>query len=356
MSAMTPRERVKRALRHQPTDRVPTDIWAVPETYCRLREHLRVAGDEEVRLALGIDVRVAGPRYTGPRLKASEPGATRDIWGVERKPMEVGGVRYLEVSRYPLAEVETAAEVDAYHWPDPGTYDFDEVARLAEAAGDHYVINVGHRLNRTSVLKCATYLRGMDTFLMDLTLRPEVARAIIRQVTDYYLAHNERIFQAGRGLVDAFLLGDDFGTQTGLLVGLECWREFFAPSLRQFVQQAHSFGLTVMMHSCGAVRELIDDLTGLGVEVLNPIQVRAAGMEIEGLKRDFGSRISFYGAIDIQETLPQGSVEEVQREVVHTIEVLGEGGGYILCPTHNIQSDTPVENILAVYRAARSMT
>ena len=356
MPAMAAKERVRRALRRRPTDRVPVDLWATSETYARLRECLNVATDEEVRLALGIDVRVAGPRYTGPELKASEPKATRDIWGVERTPMEVGGARYLEVSRYPLAGVESATEVEAYPWPDPGTYDFDEVARRADAVGDWYVINVGHRLNRTSVLKCATYLRGMDTFLMDLALRPGVARAIIRHVKDYYLAHNERIFRAARGLVDAFLLGDDFGTQTGLLVSLECWREFFAPSLREFVDLAHSYGLTVMIHSCGAVRELIDDLIGLGVEVLNPIQVRAAGMEIGGLKRDFGPRISFYGAIDIQETLPQGNVEEVEREVAHTIEVLGEGGGYILCPTHNIQPDTPVGNILAVYRTTGSMT
>jgi len=355
MSSVTGKERVARALRREPTDRVPVDLWATPETYARLRERLGVATDEEVRLALGIDVRVAGPRSTGPDPQAAEPGALRDIWGVERRPVEVGGARYLEVSRYPLAAVEPVAGGDAYPWPDPCAYDFDQVARQAEAAGDYYVINVGHRLNRTSVLKCSTYLRGMDAFLMDLTLRPKVARAIITRVTDYYLAHNERIFRAAKGLVDAFLLGDDFGTQTGLLVSLECWREFFAPSLEEFVALAHSFGLTVMIHSCGAVRELIDDLIGLGVDVLNPIQVRAAGMEIEGLKRDFGSRISFYGGIDIQETLPLGSVEEVEREVAHTIEVLGEGGGYLLSPTHNIQPDTPVENIFAVYRTSGSM-
>ena len=356
---MTSKERVRQALQHRATDRVPVDLWATPETYARLRQHFGAATDEEVRLALGVDIRVAGPRYTGPEskrsetpLEASEPGAVRDVWGVERKPVEVGGARYLEVSHYPLAGVRTVAEVDAYPWPDPETYDFDEVARQAEAAGDHYVVNVGHRLNRTGVLKCATYLRGMDAFLMDLALRPELARVIIRHVTDYYLAHNERIFRAARGLVDAFLMGDDFGTQTGLLVGRPCWREFFAPSLREFAALARDYGLTVMIHSCGGVRELIDDLIELGVEVLNPVQVRAAGMEVEGLKKDFGSRISFYGAIDIQEMLPHGSVEEVENEVERTIEVLGRGGGYILCSTHNIQPDTPVENILAMYRTA----
>lgn len=310
---------------------------------------------ERVRRALGVDIRVAGPRYIGPQPRASRPGAVRDLWGVEREPVEVGGVRYLEVTHPPLAEAETVAEVEAYPWPDPEAYDFDEVARQAEAAGDFYVINVGHRLNRTSVLKCAIYLRGMDNFLMDLALRPALARAIIRHITDYYLAHNERIFRAARGLVDAFLMGDDFGTQTGLLVSLESWREFFAPSLREFAALARSYGLTVMMHSCGAVRELIDDLIEVGVEVLNPIQVRAAGMDIEGLKETFGGRISFYGGIDIQQTLPRGTVAEVEAEVAHTIEVLGAGGGYILCPTHNIQPDTPVENVLAVYRTAGSL-
>ena len=352
---MTSKERVKAALARRPTDHVPVDLWATPETHGRLRAHFGVCCDEDVRLALGVDLRTVGPKCTGPELPPTESGALRDIWGVERTRVDSGAAQYLEVSRYPLAEVESVAEVDAYPWPDPTAYDFDEVARQGEAAGEHYLVNVGHRLNRTSLLKCAMYLRGMDTFLMDLTLRPELAQAIIKHVTDYYLAHNERTFEAGRGLVDAFMLGDDFGTQDGLLVGAECWREFFAPGLREFAAQARSYGLTVMMHSCGAVRELIDDFVELGVEVLNPVQVRAAGMAIEGLKRDFGDRIAFYGGIDIQETLPRGTVEEVEREVADTIQVLGADGGYILAPTHNIQVDTPVENVLAMYRAAGSM-
>jgi len=198
-------------------------------------------------------------------------------------------------------------------------------------------------------------LRGMEQFLTDLALRPDLARAIIRHVTEHYLIHNEGLFRAARGLVDAFLMGDDFGTQTGLLVSLPMWREFFADSLRAFADLAHAYGLTVMLHSCGAVREIVDDLIGLGIEVLNPVQVRAAGMDIGELKRDFGARVSFYGAIDIQETLPRGTLTEVEREVARTIGVLGAGGGYILSPTHSIQPDTPVENILAVYRQAGSM-
>jgi len=352
---MTPKERVRRALRHQPTDRVPVDLWATPETFANLRRRLDVATDDGVLLALGVDIRVAGPRYTGPEFPASEAGAVRDLWGVERKPVLAGAARYLEVSRCPLADVETVAEVDAYAWPDPEAYDFDEVARQAEAAGDCYVVNVGHRLNRTGVLKCAIYLRGMEQFLTDLALRPDLARAIIRHVTEHYLVHNEGLFRAARGLADAFLMGDDFGTQTGLLVSRPMWREFFADSLRAFADLAHTYGLTVMLHSCGAVREIVDDLIGLGVEVLNPVQVRAAGMDIEELKRDFAGRVSFYGAIDIQETLPRGTVEEVEREVARTIEVLGAGGGYILCPTHSVQPDTPVDNILAVYRQAGSV-
>jgi uroporphyrinogen decarboxylase len=127
------------------------------------------------------------------------------------------------------------------------------------------------------------------------------------------------------------------------------WREFAAPYLKRLADICHSAGVAFMLHSCGAVRELIPDFISIGVDVLDPIQTMAAGMEPAGLKRDFGDRIAFHGGLDTQSTLPFGSPQEVRAEVRNRVGTLGKGGGYIIAPSHNIQPDTPVENILAMY-------
>jgi uroporphyrinogen decarboxylase len=130
------------------------------------------------------------------------------------------------------------------------------------------------------------------------------------------------------------------------------FRRYFAPKLKEFAAQAKSYGLKVMLHSCGSVRELIPDIIGIGVDILNPVQVHAKGMIPRELKKEFGDRICFHGGIDIQHTLPFGTIQDVEREVEDRIRVLGKNGGYILASTHNIQTDTPTENILKMYKTA----
>ena len=350
---MNSKERVLAAVEHRRPDRLPVDFWGTPETWERLQAHLNLPNGEALLQALGVDLRVAGPKYIGPELEPNERGELKDVWGVVRKKVEYEGGYYLEVCHSPLAQVTEPSELDHYPWPDPDWYDYDEVARQAEKYAEYAIINGGGRLNRASLLHAAMYLRGMDLFMMDLALRPQLAKAILKHIAQCYLAHNERVFRASRGLVDIFMLGDDFGGQEGLLMSLAMWREFFAPGLREFMAQAKSFGLKVMFHSCGSIKALIPDFIGLGVDILNPIQVRAKDMEPEVLKAEFGEKIAFHGAIDIQETLPRGSVDEVRAEVRKMKRTLGPTG-YILAPTHNIQVDTPVQNILVMYDEAKA--
>ncbi|KPJ58737.1 MAG: hypothetical protein AMS15_07755 [Planctomycetes bacterium DG_23] len=351
---MNSKERVLAAVEHRRPDRLPVDFWATPETWGHLVAHLNLADDEALLQNLGVDMRIVRPKYIGPELKVNERGQLKDIWGVFRKKVQYDGGYYWEVCHSPLAEVKEISELERYPWPDPDWYDYDEVARQAEKHPEYAIINTAGRLNRTSLLHAAMYLRGMDLFMLDLALRPDLARAILGQIAAYYLAHNERIFRAARGLVDIFMLGDDFGGQEGLLVSLAMWREFFVPGLGEFIAQAKSFGLKVMFHSCGSIKALIPDLIGLGVDILNPIQVRAKNMQPAVLKAEFGEKIAFHGAIDIQETLPRGTVDEVRAEVRRMKKALGPTG-YILAPTHNIQIDTPVENILAMYEEAKCL-
>ena len=351
---MNSKGRILAAVEHAPCDRLPVDFWATSEIKERLKAHLNLPSDEALLQALGVDIRIVRPKYIGPELKVNECGKLKDIWGVLRKKVKYDGGYYWEVSHYPLAAVEESSELAGYRWPDPDYYDYGEVARQAENYPEYAVMNTAQRLNRTSLLHAAVYLRGMDLFMMDMVLRPQLAKAILKHIAAYFLAHNERIFRASRGLVDIFMLGDDFGGQDGPLLSLSMWREFFASGLGEFIAQAKSYSLEVMFHSCGSIKPLIPDLIRLGVDILNPIQVRAKDMDPVRLKAEFGERVTFHGGIDIQETLPRGTVDEVRAEVRKMKRALGPTG-YILAPTHNIQVDTPIQNVLAMYEEAKEV-
>jgi uroporphyrinogen decarboxylase len=351
---MTSKQRVLDAIDHKRTDRVPLDLWATKEVFDKLCAHFRTDRADDVMEELGIDIRRIEPKYIGPQLEASLEGKIKDIWGVTRRRIEYSGGNYLEVEHYPLEGEIGISDIESYPWPDPDHYDYSVIPRLCEKYGDYAILNVGNRLNRTSVLKAAMYLRGMQQLMIDMALNPPLVEALLEKIADYYLAHNERIFKAGEGLIDIFMMGDDFGTQKGLLVSPEMFRKFFAPKLKEFAAQAKTYSLKVMLHSCGSVRELIPDIIEIGVDILNPIQTSAKGMIPEELKEEFGDRICFHGGIDVQHTLPFGTTEDVEQEVKDRIRVLGKDGGYILASTHNIQPDTPIENVLKMYESVGS--
>jgi uroporphyrinogen decarboxylase len=351
---MTPKQRVLDAINHKRTDRVPLDLWVTKEVMSKLCAHFQTDEADTVMKELGADIRLVEPQYVGPPLEESPAGMTKDIWGVTRRRVEYSDGSYLETEDYPLDGDISITDIEGYTWPDPDHYDYSVIPRSCEKYGDYAILNVGNRLNRTSVLKAAMYLRGMQQLMMDMALNPPLVEALLEKISDYYLAHNERIFKAGEGLIDIFMMGDDFGTQKGLLISAEMFRRYFAPKLKEFAAQAKSYGMKVMLHSCGSVRELIPDIIEIGVDILNPVQTNAKNMIPEELKAEFGDRICFHGGLDIQHTLPFGTPEDVENEVKDRIRVLGENGGYILASTHNIQTDTPVENILTMYETAQN--
>lgn len=349
---MTPKQRVLDAINHNQTDRVPLDLWVTKEVMDKLCAYFQTHQADDVMKELRVDIRLVEPVYIGPSLEESLDGKIKDIWGVTRRRIKYSNGSYTEVDSYPLEGDITISDIQNYPWPDPDHYNYSVIPNLCEKYDDYAILNVGDRLNRTSVLKAAMYLRGMQQLMIDMALNPSLVNALLEKISDYYLAQNERIFKAGEGLIDIFMMGDDFGTQKGLLISPEMFREFFAPKLKEFTAQARSYGLKVMLHSCGSIRELIPDIIQIGVDILNPIQTSAEGMIPDELKRDFGDKICFHGGIDIQHTLPFGTTRDVESEVKERIRVLGKNGGYIMAPTHNIQTDTPIKNILTMYQTA----
>jgi uroporphyrinogen decarboxylase len=182
--------------------------------------------------------------------------------------------------------------------------------------------------------------------------RPEWVHFLCRTFTDFYLKDYTRAAEISGGRIDLYLVISDLGSQRGPLISVAMFREFVAPYLKEMVERIHSLGGRAMFHSCGMVRPFIPDLIELGVDVLDPIQPTGPEMQPEGLKRDFGDRLTFHGGMDMQNLLPHAPPAQVEAEARRYCEVAGAGGGYILAPAHLFQPDVPPENILAVYRGA----
>ncbi|MCE5237358.1 hypothetical protein LLH23_02580, partial [bacterium] len=329
---MDSRARVLTALFHQPPDRLPRDYWATPEVTQRLREHFGLPDRESLLRQLGIDLRyVEGPSYVGQSLRTHPDGSVEDLWGVRRRPRTVTGGSYTwtyqHVVQSPLQAAQTAADIEAYaRWPSADWWDYAQLRKQCRAQAGYAVVNAGDRLDRTAQLKPMMYLRGMEQTYLDLALNPDVAEAIIAHIVAYFLQYNECVFVAAGDAIDIFMMGDDFGTQTGPMMSLDTWRRFFREGFRRYIELAHGYGIKVMHHTCGSVVELIPEFIECGLDVLQSLQPRARGMELRVLKREFGTDLCFQGGIDIQETLPRGTPQQVREEVRAVMEA-GKGGG-----------------------------
>ncbi|MBA7697561.1 hypothetical protein ES703_106228 [subsurface metagenome] len=363
---MNSQERVRAAIAHEQPDKVPVDYWAVPEVDKILLGKFQLGNREELLNKLQVDFRYVKPVYAGSDFKEESDeslhrelsdGTFVDIWGVKRKKVNWGRGSYLEVIESPLREATNVREIENHSWPSVEDFDYQSISRQCSKYKDLAIILTGDRLTtRASVFKLAMYLRGMDKFLMDLVLSPKLVEALVGKLLEFHLEHNRRIFQAAAKEIDIFMLGDDFGTENGLLLSPSTFRRFFKPALRCLIDLAKKFNLKTMIHSCGGVREIIPDFIEMGLDILNPIQIPAQGMDPQELKEEFGKDICFHGSIDVQKELPFRTPEEIRKIVRSRINILGEDGGFILAPSHNLQPDIPVDNIVAMYEAKREYT
>lgn len=309
-----------------------------------------------------VDLRyIAGPSYVGPPLRQFSDGTREDIWGVRRQTVVVhtphGTESYEELAVAPLAAALSAEQVEAYdHWPSPDWFDYGPIEEQCRQIRSQrrVVVFEGDRLNRVAQLKPAMYLRGIALILEDMALRPDLALAVFGHIRSFYRGYLQRILSASRGSLDIVLTGDDYGAQNGPLVSPRMWVSLLGPGFAEYVGLIKSYGAVAMHHTCGSVRPLIPLMVERGLDVLQSLQPEAHGMQARDLKAEFGRRLAFHGGISVQRTLPYGTVEEVQQEVHERAEVLGRGGGYILCTSHNIQADTPLDNIIALLDAYRT--
>ncbi|MDI6755822.1 MAG: uroporphyrinogen decarboxylase family protein [Thermodesulfobacteriota bacterium] len=371
--SMTHRERVLAAINHQQPDKVPLDLGStvdssiVVDGYIRLAQHLGIAPkieithrmmqtvnvEERVLRALDIDTRGLFPGAPDKSV-AAELGLNqyRDAWGCVR--VKPPGSYYYDQINFPLQGDISLSDIVNYPWPDP-----DDPGWIRHLRGRLNWIR--QNTDCAAVLAVpapfvhmSQYLRGFQDWYMDFILNPNLLDALFNAVLEVNTHICKNILKEVGQEVDIILTADDLGTQNGLQVSYAHYRNHIHPRLEKYFRLIHDLTpAKILLHSCGSLAAIIEDLIQIGVDILNPIQVSAAGMDPAVLKQRYGDRLAFWGAINSQHILPFGGVEDVKREVETRVEQLGKGGGYVLGAVHNIQPDVPVENILAMYQHAR---
>lgn len=346
---MNHRERILAAIHHQPVDRIPTDIWATGEVWDKLRTHFRVGSVIEIYDELDIDgIMGITPPYIGPVVRR-EGDYHENEWGMGYRIQAYGTGAYDEQVRHPLAAAETIADLEAYPWPSPDWYDYGALPDLARKYPDR-AIECGY----TAVFYYHNLLRGLEQSLMDPLLRPEFTRCLIQHLSDFFNEYHRRCFEATRGLVHVTQVTDDWGSQYGLLTSKKVFDEFYRTATQCAIDLAKAYVIHVFHHDDGDMRPLLPTLVDMGIDILNPVQWRCGNWDLAAIKAQFGGRICFHSAVDNQETLPFGTPDDVRHEVKWLLETLGsDRTGFIIGPCHNLQPVTSVENILALYEAAR---
>jgi uroporphyrinogen decarboxylase len=348
---VTPRERWLALLEGRVPDRTPCDYWGTAEVTGRLMKDLGCAGERELWRKLGVDrlVRVA-PVHPRAIEKTWYIQSQYSVWGIGTREVAYGDGTYIESVSHPLAGAESAADVEQYAWPEASEWSTEGLLAECGAWRDYPILLGSYE---PFLLYCR--MRGMEQAFRDLVEDEPIVEAALERIHGIHTSLIRRCLEESGALIDFLWVSEDLGTQGSLLVSPALFRRFLKPRLQSMMELAHSYGVRVFHHDDGAIRRLIPELLEMGIDVLNPIQWRCAGMAREELARDFGDKVVFHGGVDNQHTLPFGTPEDVRREVAENMRLLGGGKGYIVAPCHNIQPNTPTQNILALYETVHDL-
>jgi uroporphyrinogen decarboxylase len=356
---MTSRERVLSALAHRTTDRVPRLLYEEAIGYTPPIERLlkdrcapktpRDYFDMDITSVTANPTTLARERFAewlGPKSPLALASGEVDEWGVWWRTGDFHHFAHIES---PLRGVENLAELERYPWPDldqPNRYEgVRERVMALQSQGLAVAAYAG------SVFEQSWYLRGLENLMTDLVAKPEIANHLLQRAAAFQQHAARQFARAG---VDILITGDDIAGQTGPLISLEMWRRFLKPLLAataRIVKETNS-ATKVFYHSDGNVEAFIPDLIEIGIDILNPIQPES--MDPAAIKRKYGDRLSFWGTVSVQRTMPLGTPDDVRAEVRARIRDVGCGGGLILAPAHVLGPETPWENIVAFFEAADS--
>ena len=382
---ITPRQRVLTSLRYEQPDRLPVDLLATKEIWDKLIEELQPdttgledmtwmePGREAVMRMLEVDCRlVSYDMFCNPPEHIIKPGATVDAWATYNRSTpqrmwrqvmpdgtlyDIWGIHgqiehsmfgsYEGFASWPLNEAESVDDLKSHPWPSADWWDFSSLPDILDRMdrdGDWHI-----RFRLGSFFELAWQLRGLAEMMMDFVENPAIPEYLMDRLLEVHLENLRTVLELAGDRLDMIYTYDDVATKDSLFISPKMWRKYVKPRHQKIIDLAHSYDKPVMYHCDGSVYRLIPDLIDMGIDLLNPIQPDAKDMDSTRLKEEFGAQLSFHGGLDIIQVLPRGTQAEVIAETRRQAAVLGKGGGYILCSSHHIQPDTPVENVIAMY-------
>jgi uroporphyrinogen decarboxylase len=367
---MTSRERFKAAFRHQQPDRVPIDLGGTSLTGMRKSAQNRLAEvlgfrgegpranhgfDERIMQWAGTDFRSVGKLVDlpSPHTRQLSPTANIDYWGCRWDFID----GEWQLTGNPLANVTTVDELQAYAWPEPVIADqtlrqFEaDAKRLRDEA--KYVVVAEHPI--CGVMELGCWLFGYDRYLEAMGNQPDLINAFSDNILDIQLKVIDQYYGAVGPYIDLTINGDDFGTQTGPFLSPQMFDTMIAPYFAERIRRIKQSAPQCLFwhHSCGSVFALLENILRCGVDILNPIQTSAYQMEPALLKQHFGDRLTFWGAMDVQQFLPHATPDQVRCHARWLVDTLGKDGGYVMAGAHEILDDIPPENIIAWIEAVR---
>jgi uroporphyrinogen decarboxylase len=318
------------------------DYWATPETTQALLAHFQLEPTEIAKiLHIDLPFNVAA-NYVGP----SFPAGT-NIFGINHRAVDYGYGVYEEAANAPLASYKSIEEIeDNYNWPSP---DWWETSSIEKEVLKHQEWPL--RVGGSEPFLTYKQLRGEEQAMLDLIENPEIVNHCLTKLFDLAYEQTRRLYEAlPNGISPTFTyVAEDLGSQKNLMYSPKHIKKYLFPGMKRMIDLAHEAGASVFHHDDGNISQILPSLIELGIDILNPIQWRADGMDRQWLKDKFGKQLVFHGAVDNQYTLPFGTPQDVREEVLENIAILGKDGGYILAPCHNIQPNTSVENIITMY-------
>lgn len=347
---MTSRERVLKTFSFEKTDRMPVDYSGNGGINGKLMKYFKTDDYHVMLDALNVDFRGVGVPYTGKPLFKEKAGYIVDgVYGVYSAWIEHASGGYWDFSYFPLKDAPDR-EIAEYPLANPDDFDYSAVA-AAVARHPGRALYAGSA-GSADIINSTGRLMGMEQTLVNIITEDEATLTYINRVADMELKQLERIIEAAKGRLDFIWIGEDLGTQIAPMISLELYRKVLKPIHKRYVDLAKAYKLPVMVHTCGSSSWVYGDFIEMGVKAVDTLQPEAAGMSPEYLIKNFGGRLAFHGSISTAGPLAYGTPAEVERNLKETCEIYRPTRAYMISPTHSIQDNSPLENVLKMYEAA----